>query len=282
MSQFKIKRIAIMPSDLGPLPLSALEYLALRINTLQNEVQFEFLPVNKDFPFINKLRPNTVINMNAFRQTAPRFIEELDKFLIDTSKSYGLQPQLPDRYVIVSLSSLDSNYYELWENRYSAIFLGQWEDAMAPPSLLEFILTLIMIEGIGSIIQLDVNHISHLATRGCLADFNPTIRDVRNKTLQGFLCHDCKAILKRKIGAKNTTNWIQILEKEWIGQLSQPSSPASIVEKLGYNLFITRGLALSSWQKLMQSLKEDGVKELIKIVGSLILAGLLLWLGLKK
>jgi hypothetical protein len=85
--------------------------------------------------------------------------------------------------------------------------------------------------------------------------------------------------LVRKIGTKRANNWIFILTKSWIGEISQPSSPASVVAKLGYNLFITKGLNPSWKERFFQSLREEGITELI---GALLLAAFLLWFGIKK
>ncbi len=282
MARNSIKRLAIVPGDLGAFPLPALEYLVLKLNTLQSDVEFEFLPLDKDFPFLNTLNAKAVLSMADFRREAPKCVRALDVFLEQTCGEYGLRVELPDRYVFLTLASLDTRWYEFWERRYSAVFLGEWEDTMAPPSLLEFMLTMVMLEGLTSIINLNVHHISHLSTRGCIADFNSTIRDVRYKTLQGFLCRECLAILKKKIGQDRSSNWIRILGKEWIGQPSDPLSPASIVDKLGYNLFLTKGLSPTLWQRFLRSLQEDGAKELIKMVALLVGAALLAWLGFKK
>jgi hypothetical protein len=264
------------------MPMPAFEYLVLKLNTLQSEVEFEFLPIDSQLPFIKALAPNAVLPMTDFKEMAPEFVNALDQNVTHLCHEYGLRAETPSHYVFLSLASLDSHWYELWETRYSAVFLGEWLDTMAPPSLLEFMLTMVMIEGISSLIGTDINRISHLATRGCIADFNSTIRDVRYKTLQGFICRDCMRTLVRKIGTKRANNWIFILTKSWIGEISQPSSPASVVAKLGYNLFITKGLNPSWKERFFQSLREEGITELIKIVGALLLAAFLLWFGIKK
>jgi hypothetical protein len=170
----------------------------------------------------------------------------------------------------------------VYEDEYSAIFLGEWETTMAPPSLLEFIVSLVMMEGIYALMPPEAEEISHLATRGCIGDFNATLRDVRYKTLQGFICSDCKALMVKTIGIDRTNIWMSLLKKDWFGSITDPACPASMVSKLGYNLFVTKGLTPGKWEKVKQALSEEGVKELIKLIGFIIGAALVVWLGLSK
>ena len=152
---------------------------------------------------------------------------------------------------------------------------------MAPPSLLESILSLVLMEGLYALLPEQALDLSHLPTRGCIGDFNASLRDVRYKTLQGFLCDACRSTVESVLGEERTAIWLSLLRKEWVGSLSDPVSPVSIVGKLGYNLFVTRGLAPSRWERLMEALTNEGVKEILKLFAAVILAALLVALGLK-
>ncbi len=67
----------------------------------------------------------------------------------------------------------------------------------------------------------------------------------------------------------------------WLGKLDDPYSPASIVSKLGYNLFITQGIKPTLRETIRASLRDEGTKEFVKLIFAVILSALLLWLGLK-
>jgi hypothetical protein len=276
------KRLSLICADLGKLPRAAFEYLVLNLNTRQKDVEFQFIPIKQDHPFLLSLSPGSTISVDDFEEGAAEFIEELEAQFQNQIQAYRLPNECLGRPLIVSLARLDARWYEMWKDAYSALFLGDWDLTMAPPSILESLLSLIMVEGLLYIMLPDKpRKLTHLPTRGCLGDFNATLRDVRYKTLQGFLCKECRSIIENSLGVERTIQWTNLLDKTWLGNLNDPTSPASVVAKLGYNLFVTKGLAPTKMEKLFEKLKEDGVKELLKLVGGIVLALLLFWLGLK-
>jgi hypothetical protein len=74
---------------------------------------------------------------------------------------------------------------------------------------------------------------------------------------------------------------LSILAKSWIGSLADPTSTSSILKKLKLDLFHTSGLEPTAWEKTLSIIREDGVKELIKIAGVVAGAGILFYLGFK-
>jgi hypothetical protein len=56
----------------------------------------------------------------------------------------------------------------------------------------------------------------------------------------------------------------------------------SVVAKLGYNLFVTRGLAPTRWERLLETLTTEGAKEALRLITAILLAALLIALGLKS
>jgi hypothetical protein len=142
--------------------------------------------------------------------------------------------------------------------------------------------TLVIAEGLLTFLWPVQRSLSHLNTRGCVGDFNSTLNDVRYKALQGFFCEDCRGFIESRASAEAALRWQTLFDKKWIGLPSDPYSPASVVAKLGYNLFVTKGLAPTRWQKLSSVLTEDGTKEALKIVGGLVLALLLFLFGIKR
>jgi hypothetical protein len=105
---------------------------------------------------------------------------------------------------------------------------------------------------------------------------------VRLKVLTGFICSHCSSALVADGYPKLPVELRRVLRKKWLGRVDVSDSPAAVAAKLGYNLFFTKGLTPTWWEQTRTTLHEEGVKEFIKLVGAVVLAALLLWLGLKK
>lgn len=153
---------------------------------------------------------------------------------------------------------------------------------MAPPSILESLLTLVMMEGLLAILGEKAQEISHFPTRGCLGDFNATLADTRYKVLQGFLCTSCRSRVEEAIGPEQCKIWIDLLGKKWVGTLKDPTSPATIVSKLGYDMFVTKGRAPTNKERIVKLLRDEGTKAVLALIGAILLAILLLVLGIKQ
>jgi hypothetical protein len=74
---------------------------------------------------------------------------------------------------------------------------------------------------------------------------------------------------------------VKILDKRWIGISSDPNSPAGITAKLGYDLFLTKGLVPRFRERFLSNIEQEGIKALINFIGQIILAAALFYLGLK-
>lgn len=275
------KRLSLICADLGVLPRPAFEYLVLNLNTRQQDVEFEIISVDPMHPFLLSMAPGSTISVEEFGERATSFIAETGKDIETASKKWGRDDGMLGRPLLISLARLDVRWYHLYEETYSALFLGDWDSTMAPPSILESLVSFVTMEGLYLTFPDDPRKLSHLQTRGCLGDFNETLRDVRYKILQGFLCHDCRSIVESGLGAERTALWTTLLSKTWLGETNETTAPANLVAKLGYNLFVTKGLAPTRTEKLLNTIQEEGVKELLKVAGAVILAGLIFYLGWK-
>ncbi len=273
-------RVTIICADLGKLPIPALEYLVLYLNRLQSDVEFQIAPAFNDNLFMDELAPDRVINWDEFESKIADFVKWVNVTTQDLEIGYELQHTELGSIAIISLSSLNTNWYSVYQPDVSTYFLGKWETHMAPPSILESIITLIISEGIYRLIGLDATRMAHITTRGCPGDFNMSLIDTRYKTLVGSLCKDCLSQLEEAIGVEHANLWNKLLKKRWIGTLDDPYSPASHVSKLGYNLFVTKGLAPTPQEKVVAFLKDEGSKQIIQIFGAVLVALVLVWLGL--
>lgn len=265
---------------MGKKPKAALEFLILHLNTLQDDIEFQFLPNTEKSPFIESLGPKQILDFDEFKTDAREFMDNLEDHYELDRRDFELPEIKSNRVLIISLASLKNHFYHYGEHDYSIIFMGDWDIKMAPPSIIESILTLVIREAIDTIRQ--KTDLCHWETRGCINDFNFSLGDSRYKVMQGFICEDCRKIIREDIKEERLAKWIEILKKGWIGDLEDSKSPASLVAKLGYNLFATAGLKPTFKEKTISLLQESMVQQLVKIVGTIIIAALLLWLGLGK
>jgi hypothetical protein len=276
-------RIGILLGDLGEVNTVALKYLIVHLNTLQTDFEFEFFPADRNDVVLMSRNRRSEIERNSLRDELPNFLERTRKYLSHFCQEYKLsQKVLPDKFILLTMARFKDNYYSVRVPGISVLALGNWERHMAPPSLLEFFVTLILREAV-SFVSPSLRGSVHLGTKGCLCDFTQSLEDARLKVVQGFICSDCQASLTTDGHPHLAAHLISVLDTgRWLGKTDDPATPAGIVSSFGYDLFKTKGVKPSFWEKTQATLREEGVKEFIKLIGGIILAALLLWFGLKK
>jgi len=62
------------------------------------------------------------------------------------------------------------------------------------------------------------------------------------------------------------------LSKRWLGKITNPTTPAAIASKLGHNLFTTKGLQPTRWERFTNSLQDEGAKTLMQGAGVVLVA----------
>jgi hypothetical protein len=181
--------------------------------------------------------------------------------------------------------SFQDNYYSMVEKGLGVLALGNWKRYMAPPSIVEFVLTLIVQHSIG-FICVPLRSSVHLGTKGCLFDFTPWLDEVRLKILSGFICSSCRSTLITAGYNQVPEELTRVLKKDWFGKACEPEKPAGIAANLGYNLFITKGPQPTAWETLKKTLQEEWVKSLLTLVvavlGAIVTTILLVRFGLQK
>lgn len=117
-------------------------------------------------------------------------------------------------------------------------------------------------------------------------DFTSSLDEVRYKVLNAFICNHCRNVLTQDGLPHLPNELVHVLSKQWFGKTSDPNSPANIASKLGYDLFTMQGLEATPWEKFLSIIQEDGLKQLITVIGTIVgavLAGILLFrLGIKQ
>jgi hypothetical protein len=98
---------------------------------------------------------------------APR---PLGVYLETQNTEMALKEAPPERFVLVTMAQFADNYISMRQGSLGMLALGNWKRNMAPPSILEFIITLIMRESI-AFVSPSLRGSEHLGTKGCLSDF---------------------------------------------------------------------------------------------------------------
>jgi hypothetical protein len=254
---------------------SALRYIILAINSYQDSFQLEFVPFNHQDEFLAPLltaelidEPNTA-DMQRFYFRQRQYFEKV-------ARSYKQKDEPPDSFQVVSAAKLRSRWYCIPSKCTSIIAMGDWERTLSPPSILEFIQMLVLYCAL-NVLCPKLN--THLGTRGCMMDFSANLSDARQMTLSGFICQTCRNIIADSGHCELVNDLHPILSRSWLGRSDDPTSPAGIVSKLGYNLFITKGFKPNKVEAIKTGLLQESARQISTIIGTVIAAFLLALLG---
>jgi len=317
--QREVKRIGILLADLGKLNTSVLKYLVLHLNTLQKTFEFEFLPTEFDEDilqfseelqregilrredalqedeliflkdFVRKFSDRTIVDRNPAtdsgkklrEQEIPVFRQCYYKYLRLSIRGFKISDQeVPEHFVLITTAHFSENYYSLREKDFTILALGGWERDLAPPSIIEYILTLILRQSV-AMVSRSLEGSVHFGTKGCLCDFSQSLYDVRLNILNGFVCSYCRAALVSD-GFGTLANELEhVLKKDWLGNVAEPYAPTRLAASMGYNLFVTKGFIMTRWEKLQSLLTEQFSIQLIALIASTI-AGVLVGIILAR
>jgi hypothetical protein len=274
-------KVGVILADLGKLNVTALKYLVVHLNTLQTSIEFELLSPAPEGELLVSLAEGNVVDRDKCRSLLPDFRERMIRLFEVEQKAYDLSDQsLPDDFVVISLAKFSDEHYGLKEKHVHVQALGNWGRHMAPPSILEFIVVLLMRQAASFVVP-ELSKSLHLGTKGCLFDFTSDLAEARYKALQSFVCRPCRSRMQQNGATKLADDIARVLDFNWLGIPSDPHCPAGIVAKLGYNLFLTKGIQPTFWDNVRSILRDEATKEIIKLVFAILLAALLLRLGLK-
>ncbi len=244
------RRIGVLLAGPGKLNVAVLKYLILHINTLQQTFEYEFLPTDDSDEFLQKLSTQTTVDRVEIAAGVHPFLQRHKQFLKEEIMGYDIRDTaIPDNLIIITMTRFEDRYYSTRIDNLSILALGYWERWMAPPSIIESILTLVVQELIG-IVCPPLSGSAHLGTKGCICDFTANLADARIKVLSGFICHYCRSKLDAAGFNQLPDELAHVLKKDWLGEFTNPNSPAGIASKLGYDLFITKGLTTTLWERI--------------------------------
>jgi hypothetical protein len=274
-------RVGVILADLGKLNVAALKYLITHLNMLQRSIEFELLAIEPTDALLVRLRHGQEVDRDRCRSMLPAFRDRVLRQLATEQNEYDLSDNsVPAGFVVISLARFSDEHYGLKSGEVQIQALGEWDRTMAPPSIFEFIITFLMRQS-ASFVAPTVSKSVHLGTKGCLFDFTADLSEARYKALQHFICTVCRERLEEASAPFLADDLLQVLDSKWLGVSTDPSCPAGIVAKLGYDLFRTKGIQPTFWESLRSLLRDEATKEILKLIGA-VLAGLLLYrLGVK-
>jgi len=251
------------------------------MNTFQRTFEYEFLPVDYNDPFIQKLSSKAPVDMYEVISEIPAFIKRYEKYLDKKTEGYGVKEKASTSpLVLITMACLENRHYLTGRGGFAILTLGYWKRYMAPPSLIEFIFTLLVRLSVGFVCPA-LESSAHFGTRGCLFDVTSNLNEVRLKVLNGFVCHSCRTVLASEGFSELPNELSLILKKDWLGKASEPEKPAGVAAHLGYDLFTTKGPQPTDWETAKKTLQEEWVKQVLTILAVIVGAALLLWFGLK-
>lgn len=275
-------RVGVIFGPVDDLNVAAAGYLLLHLNTLQRAFELELVPAPTEST-LWPLLSGELVRRDSVEAAAGTFLEQYRQYWQDLLARSIASEEVPRYLIIVSLARFDDNLYSttIDDLGIGILALGNWERHMAPPSLIEFVTFLVIRSAMG-LIDPQLRQWQHLGTKWCLWDYNPYLRDVRYKVLVGYTCDECMMRTRQGPLSSLADDLGQIMSKGWLWKKDDPQSPASITAKLGYDLFSTKGPRPNLRESLLDLARQEGVKEILKLMSALILAAALVWLGLKK
>lgn len=261
---------------------AALKLLILSMNRVQAHFEYDIFPQeNDDDQLLKALASRKSLDREAVRELAQGFPDRFKARLAESMRDYRIvDVRPPDYLVVVSMAQFGDEYFNMRCPGVTVIALKNWKRSMAPPSLIEFIQTLIVREAVGSVCPA-LRASIHYGSKGCICDFSPALEDVRLKVLNGFVCSYCTQALQAGGFTALPDEIKKVLGKEWLGNIEEPQSIAGMLANLGVNLFVTKGLAPTWPESIRKTLQEDEVKEILRATSAIVVAGAIFYLGLK-
>lgn len=276
----KITRVGIVLTSLNGLNVDSLRYLILYQNTLQENFEFSFLRAPDNNKLVSLLESESPVSRKEVEAQARVFVRQYRDNLEERSSQYRARADVPSTLVFLSTAKFSDNFYRTSGNGWDLIALGNWERFMAPPSIIEFFIHFVVRCAVDASCAPN-EPLSHYSTKGCLYDFNSMLSDSKYAVLTGFLCSECSTHIERITSKQNIDSVKLLVKKEWLGSKDNPSDVSAMAKKLGYDLFHTSGVKQTFGEKIQAIVEEELPKQILKIVGAVLLASLLLWLGLK-
>lgn len=144
------KRIGIILGyDIPKEARSPLKYFLLHLNTLQQTFEYQFPPTIRHSILVD-LADGQIKEKQKVKKALHNFLNDYEGFLSQKRKDYKLEntEPNPDYYILITIIKFSDLYYLTGIDRLGVLAQGNWEIHMAPPSLLESIITMVLVESV--------------------------------------------------------------------------------------------------------------------------------------
>lgn len=209
-------------------------------------------------------------------EKASKLVNEHDAWWANLTSGYGGRDGRDVATIIVTETPIYGAYYADAENNLAIVTLANWK-VFAPPSALEFVLS--RIQRYALRIAFPSHLGSHYSTKGCVWDFDASIRDVHAGILTGFICEQCRNDLAAVLDEQAFKNIATLIDYQWIGRIEDAGSVASNLKRVyGFDLARTRGLSGGVLSDLIAAGAKEVVGNVAKIGVYVLWVAFLLWL----
>ena len=242
---------------------TALIYLILYMNSIQRSFEYQILPF-LGTGLMEKVMPGVKVDRLEVEREMPSYLSQYRKHLQKSCSSYRLNDDFDFPFVFLSTCTFSDNYYQTGGKGWGMISLGNWERVMAPPSILEFFLTLLVRVSVDKVSTERMDR--HFGTIGCCFDFNSSLSSLRYSILIGLVCTSCTERLESIFDDHVAIDVSLLLRRLWLGTSSHPSEVAIVTKKMGYDLFHTSGIKVTWWDRVRESFEKEFVRSMFKIL----------------
>jgi hypothetical protein len=95
---------------------------------------------------------------------------------------------------------------------------------------------------------------------GCLLDFTEYLSDARQKVLRGYVCHHCRCRMQEDGEPTLADTVTHLLDRQWLGQPTDPRTPAGVMVSLRYDLFTAKGRQETPKEAFLTALRQRVVR----------------------
>jgi len=265
MAAFTRKKVSVVFLNKPNFEELALKFLVLNFNKIQQCFEFEF-PEFDDYP----METEDYVKAGIPIAKLVNIVEEKD---LDG-----------DYFIGIIGGSIGQNWFWAASANFAIITTADWNKMFTPPSVLEYIIHCIVAVLIIMSDKTNTLH-SHHPTRGCCLDYTYLKEEDKVDIALGYICSDCKAKIRERIG----DNYVECFEKmnnrEWLGEVGQKGTTAHDLKKYfkvdlskDTGFYKTRGDKIKEY--LLELSKEITSLTIAALVGAIL--GLIIGLTLGK
>lgn len=230
----------------------AFKYFVLSLNKIQSYYEFMFPEVHTHY-YVSTYYDTNELFSSFEKEVRP-------KINFDNK---------PDHLINIITSTIGENLFFECRGNVAFITTDTWEKYFSPPSLFEYLLHCITASLLFMNENVDLH--SHHDTKGCCLDYTFFKMDDKVDIALGYICDKCKDGIINDAGEEYLVEIINIINREWIGDINNFGSVAYNLKKFfKFDINKDSGFNKSFWDKA-----KDHFYEIPKIIIVLIIGAIL-------